>query len=195
MTFHSDKYAIARGVISPELAKFLSNYLLLKRKVCQTFRDTGFTTKDNRSFGHFEDQQVPNTYSHYADIAMDTMLTWVQPKVEEHTGLKLTPQFSYTRIYKKGDILVKHTDRPSCEISATLNLGGDPWSIYLEPDIEVKLTPGDILIYLGCELFHWRDKFKGDTHIQTFLHYNSTDSQKCDKREHLGLPDVFKQKN
>jgi len=195
MTFHSDKYAIARGVISPELAKFLSNYFLLKRKVCQTFRDTGFTTKDNTSFGFWEDGQVPNTYSHYADIAMETMLTWLQPKAEEYSGLKLTPQFSYARIYKHGDVLARHLDRPSCEISATLNLGGDPWSIYFEPDIEVNLTPGDMIIYSGCEIYHWRDKFKGDVHIQTFLHYSSTNSQKCDFREHLGLPEVFRQEN
>ena len=31
-----------------------------------------------------------------------------------------------------------------------------------------------MLIYSGCELEHWRNKFEGDTEcIQVFLHYNT----------------------
>ena len=33
--------------------------------------------------------------------------------------------------------LKRHKDRFSCEISTTMNLGGDPWPIYLEPSGEV----------------------------------------------------------
>ena len=29
-------------------------------------------------------------------------------------------------------ILKRHKDRPSCEISTTLNLGGDPWPIFID---------------------------------------------------------------
>ena len=52
--------------------------------------------------------------------------------MEKHTGLKLSETYSYARIYKKGDVLHRHKDRYSCEIS-TLNLGGDDWPIYLDP--------------------------------------------------------------
>ena len=48
-----------------------------------------------------------------------------------------------------------------------MNLGGDDWPIYLEPSgkegmkgIKVDLKPGDMLVYSGCELEHWREKLK-----------------------------------
>ena len=36
---------------------------------------------------------------------------------------------------------------------------------------ELNLNPGDAAIYLGCEVEHWREEFKGDWHSQVFLHY------------------------
>jgi hypothetical protein len=49
-----------------------------------------------------------------------------------------------------------------------MNLGGDDWSIFLEPSgeegkegIEVKLEAGDMLMYQGCDLEHWREPFTG----------------------------------
>ena len=56
----------------------------------------------------------------------------ILPKMQKETGLELIPTYSYARIYKKGDILKRHKDRPSCEISTTLNLGGDPWPIFID---------------------------------------------------------------
>jgi hypothetical protein len=191
MNFQSDKYTIIRRAISPELAKFASDYFLLKREVFKTMKKTGFLRPQDESFGMWGDAQVPDTYAHYGDIVMETLLKWVQPEMEKRTGLSLTPTYSYARIYKKGDTLHRHKDRPSCEISTTLNLGGDHWSIYLEPEIEVNLTHGDMLIYSGCILEHWREVFEGDTCVQVFLHYNSTTENEFDKRRHLGLPSAF----
>jgi hypothetical protein len=187
MTFHSDKYKIVRNSISVELSKFVSDYLLLKKQVHESLKPQWYKFPPNL-FGMDGDPQCPNAYTNYGDIATDTLLTTIQPKMEEETGLKLYPTYTYSRIYKNGAILHRHRDRPSCEISATLNLSGDPWSIYLEPDIEVKLTPGDMLIYSGTELEHWRNRFQGDTCIQVFLHYQSTDENIYDNRLHLGIP-------
>ena len=63
---------------------------------------------------------------------METLLLACQPKMEKLTGIKLNPTYSYARIYKMGDELKRHKDRFSCEISTTMNLGGDEWPIYLE---------------------------------------------------------------
>ena len=147
---------------------------------------------------------------------METLLTWVQPAMEKHTGLKLSPTYSYARIYKKGDVLKRHKDRFSCEISTTLNLGGDKWSIYLSPNenvgipngkkitvasnakgIKVDLKQGDMLVYCGMKLEHWRKKFKGKSCGQAFLHYNNRKTPGAkenmfDRRPHLGLPNWFK---
>ena len=131
---------------------------------------------------------------------METILDILTPKMSKLTKLDLTPTYSYARIYGKGDILHRHTDRYSCEVSTTLNLGGDMWPICLidknGKHKEIKLNPSDMLIYNGCELEHWRDEFKGDICSQVFLHYNikndKADTNLYDNRLHLGLPSGFK---
>ena len=146
------------------------------------------------------DKQVPTAYAHYADLAMEPILDVLTPKMSKLTKLDLTPTYSYARIYGKGDILHPHTDRYSCEVSTTLNLGGDMWPIWLVDKNgkhkEIKLNPSDMLIYNGCELKHWRDEFKGDICSQVFLHYNIKNdkgsSNLYDQRLHLGLPCGFK---
>ena len=124
--------------------------------------------------------------------------------MEKTTGLKLYPAYTYGRVYKKGDILKRHKDRFSCEISTTMNLGGDDWPIYLEPSgkkgkkgVKITLKPGDMLIYRGCDLEHWRKKFTGEECIQVFLHYNDiktsgSEENMFDERLHIGLPQWFK---
>ena len=87
---------------------------------------------DNGMFGTWSDKQVPNTYAHYADPVMETLMMKVLPIMQQETGLQLLPTYSYARIYKKGDILKRHKDRPSCEISTTVHLGGDKWSIFID---------------------------------------------------------------
>ena len=215
MSFKKNKYIVIKKAISSQLAKFLTQYFLLKKTVARTLFDKRYISQFTTEWGVWNDRQVPDTYSHYADTAMETLLTWVQPAMEKHTGLKLSPTYSYARIYKKGDILHRHKDRFSCEISTTLNLGGDKWSIYLSPNenvgkpdgkkitvtsnakgMKVDLKPGDMLVYKGMELEHWREAFEGDNCIQVFLHYNQVskkaDINKFDKRPHLGLPAWFK---
>ena len=215
MSFQKNKYIVIKKAISSQLAKFLTQYFLLKKTVARTLFDKRYISQFTTEWGVWNDRQVPDTYSHYADTAMETLLTWVQPAMEKHTGLKLSPTYSYARIYKKGDILHRHKDRFSCEISTTLNLGGDKWSIYLSPNenvgvpngkkitlqsnakgMKVDLKPGDMLIYKGMELEHWREAFEGDNCIQVFLHYNQVskkaDINRFDTRRHLGLPAWFK---
>jgi len=208
MKFKTNKYVIVKNVINKDLFLFLYNYLIMKKQVYDTCLNKQFISPFETLLGSYEnsDQQIPNTYSCYADISMETLLLKIQPIMEKETGLKLHPSYTYARIYKKGDILHRHKDRFSCEISATMNLGGDDWPIYLEPSgkkgqkgIKVNLNPGDMLIYRGCELEHWREKFEGDECVQVFLHYNdvkSIDSEKnmFDQRLHLGLPAWFKMK-
>jgi hypothetical protein len=214
LDFKQHKYTIIKSAISKEIANFSYEYLLLKRKVARTLFDTNWIPPFETMLGVWNDQQVPETYSHYGDILMETLLEKVKPAMEEKTGLQLLPTYAYARIYKKDDVLHRHKDRMSCEISTTMNLGGDPWPIYLEPDetkgkevegkyisentqgVKVDLEPGDMLVYSGCILEHWREKFEGDNCAQVFLHYNNIATQgetnKYDGRPHLGLPANFK---
>ena len=195
MTFAINKYQVIKKAIPYDLANFIFNYFLLKRDAVN-YLYTNNLVAENGMFGTWKDQQVPNVYSHYADFVMETLLMKVMPIMMKETNLKLIPTYSYARIYEKGSVLAKHKDRPSCEISTTLNLGGDPWAIYLE-GIKVDLEPGDMLVYSGCELEHWREEFQGNICAQVFLHYNHVngqfaDSNLYDKRPLLGLPPFTK---
>ena len=216
MSFKKNKYTVIRQAISKDLAAFVANYFLMQKQVYDTCRERKYISPFETIIGTYDDKQIPNTYSQYSNIAMETLMLKCQPKMEEVTGLKLYPAYTYARIYKKGDELKRHKDRFSCEISTTMNLGGDDWPIYLSPDenvgapdgknikaaskakgIKVDLKPGDMLVYSGCELEHWREKFKGKECIQVFLHYNNCKTPGAkdnmfDKRPHLGLPPWFK---
>ena len=206
MSFKKNKYIIIKKAIDKDLALFLYNYLLVKKQVFVTCLEKKYISPFETMLGFYEDKngQVPNTYACYADIAMETLMLKCQPIMEKHTQLKLNPAYTYARVYKKGDELKRHKDRFSCEISTTMNLGGDDWTIYLEPSgeigkkgIKVNLKPGDMLVYSGCELEHWREKFKGKDCVQVFLHYNNkktpgSKDNMFDKRLHLGLPSWFK---
>jgi len=207
MIFQYKKYQVIKNAISYELANFIFNYFLLKRDAV-SFLYKNNITYDTGLLGTWGDEQVPNTYSHYADPVMETLLMKVRPKMQQETGLQLVPTYSYARLYKKGDILKRHKDRPSCEISTTLNLGGDPWSIFIDgtgsnnvineyknihkpnapKGTEVMLGVGDMLVYSGCDLEHWREPFKGNTCGQVFLHYNHVNGPFAEKNKFDGRP-------
>jgi len=198
MSFKKDKYQVIKSAISKELADFCYQYFLNKREVARHMFDERFISQFTEYFGVWNDEQIPETYSHYADIVMETLLQKVKPIMEKESGLNLIETYSYARIYKKGDELIRHKDRYSCEISTTMNLGGDDWPIFLEPDIKVNLSQGDMLMYCGCDLEHWREPFKGKDCGQVFLHYNDASSKdaeqnKFDGRPFIGLPSYFKQ--
>ena len=186
-----DNYKVVKEAISFELANFLYNYFLLKREAVDYMYSNNWTY-ENGMLGTWKDEQIPNTYSIYGDPAFDTLLMKILPVMQKETGLDVVPTYSYARIYKRGDVLKKHKDRPSCEISTTLNLGGDPWSIFLEGE-QVDLNVGDMLIYEGCKLEHWREPFEGEHCGQVFLHYNNKkgefkDINIFDGRDKLGTP-------
>ena len=189
MSFERNGYLVLKSVISKEMADFIYAYFLNKRLVANTLLSTQFLKQDEQFFGNWTDEQIPGTYSHYSDIVMETLLQKLKPIMEEATKIKLIETYSYARIYKKGDILHRHKDRASCEISTTLNLGGPQWPIFLEPDaskgwqgpeeyvsentegVKIILNPGDMLIYRGCDLEYWREPFDSEDCAQVFLHY------------------------
>jgi len=210
------KYKVIKNAISYDLANFIFNYFLLKRDAVN-FMYKHNIHSESSILGTWKDQQIPNTYSCYGDFVMETLLMKVLPIMKQETGLDLIPTYSYARAYKKGDILKRHKDRPSCEISTTLNLGGDQWPIFIDPTgsdnvideyrnihkpnapkgDKVVLEVGDMLVYNGCDLEHWREPFEGNICGQVFLHYNHlngkfADKNKFDGRPMLGLPSFVK---
>ena len=215
MSFKTKKYQVIRQALSKELSNFIFNYMMLQRDAVDFMMKNNKLNAHNPFIGKRDDRQIPGAYSKYADWAMETLLMFMIPIMKQRTGLELIPTYSYTRLYEKGNILHRHKDRPSCEISTTLHLGGDEWPIFLDPSgqnftiygkeekdksvkpgapkgIRVDLKIGDMLIYSGCDLEHWREPFEGKVCSQVFLHYNHANgpfakTNLFDKRPMLGV--------
>jgi hypothetical protein len=157
--------------------------------------------------GTFKDHQAPGDFSKYGDPIFDTLLSLSLEQMQTLTGKELTPTYSYHRLYTTGTELKRHSDRPSCEISTTLCLGYDvsnvdankypdwDWPMFVKEkngkESPVHMKPGDMIIYRGCELEHWREPYWGKNHAQVFLHYNEKGGQydiPFDGRPMLGMP-------
>ena len=212
--FEENHYVKISNFISKEMAYFLYDYI---RHATQrlAWLENNLSELNEELFGTFNDKQAPGDYSKYGDPIFDTLLAHKLPEMEYLTGKKLIPTYSYHRLYTQGTELKRHKDRPSCEISTTLCLGYDVSNIDLEkyPDwdwpmfvgpktgeegtdgIPIHMKPGDMIIYRGCELEHWREPYWGKNHAQVFLHYNEKEGEyniEFDGRPALGLPASFK---
>lgn len=151
----------ARGIVSKELSLYLTHALLVKHATQSTGGDS----------------QCPNATSvMHGELAFDTVLERIWPLVEFSIGEELYPTYSYVRLYRNGDVLEKHTDRPSCEISVTVQLGRShhySWPIHMG-GYRYDLAEGDGVIYKGCDIEHWREPCAGPNGYysgQAFFHF------------------------
>ena len=194
--------------IDQNMANLLYHHVQLEAKRLNYLDETlGKGNYDTDYFGTFEDSQAPGDFSKYGEPIFDTLLSLGVEQMEMLTGKKLIPTYSYHRLYTTGTELKRHKDRPSCEISTTLCLGYDisnleynyNWPIFVKNkdniETSILLEPGDMVLYKGCILEHWREPFLGNNHAQVFLHYNDKNGKfnnLYDNRPELGLPASFK---
>lgn len=163
--FEKNGYVVLKNFIPEEMAEFLGDYLLVQKEL-------------KKANGESEgDSQVPDADCvFYEDPTLESLYLTYSQKVEEAVGLNLLPTYIYGRTYKTGNILTPHTDRPSCEISATVKLAESEdysWPIWIA-DSCVELEVGDALLYRGCDLTHWRDKCEANDDYyltQIFVHF------------------------
>ena len=158
--FKDNGYLIIPKILSGELLDFIGIYAYNRAKL-------QFTNLRE------PDPQTPNTPAFYADMVMENLSDFLLSKIESAAGMKLLPTYTYFRVYKAGDILENHRDRPSCEISISLSLRkkGNIWPIYIN-NTAVMLEEGDAVLYRGCEVEHWREPYtEGTKQAQVFLHY------------------------
>jgi hypothetical protein len=186
-TFTEKGYVLVKNFIPKDTADYLFNYLRFSTHALVLSKATNDIV--------FGDNQVPGSWgSRHGDMALDSLMKMMKPKMEEITGLDLWPTYTYTRLYKPGNELKKHRDRPSCEISLTLKLGdtgGYNWPIWMD-NSEYALEAGDGVIYRGCDLEHWREVCEGPNDYrmgQVFMHYVDKNGPyveyKYDKRNHM----------
>ena len=157
-TIKDFKYKLVKNFLTKEEIKLLTDYCRIKHRI---------------NFDSFEFLQGDNGDTcFYADPLMESLMVNKLELMQKETGLELLPTYAFWRMYTVHADLKKHIDRESCEISVTVMIASDgtSWPIFIDGK-EIELKPGDAAIYLGCEIAHWREEFKGDWHAQTFLHY------------------------
>jgi len=205
--FKENGYLKITNFIDNNTSTLLYSYVLLAAQRLSTLHETlGKEGYNENRWGTFEDEQAPGDYSLYGDLIFDTILSSKLKQVEDLTGVNLVPTYTYHRLYTQGSELKRHVDRPSCEISTTLCLGYNnsnlknndyDWPMWVKQkdgkETAINMKPGEMLIYRGCEIEHWREPLEGLNHAQVFLHYNEKNGKYdniYDGRQFLGLPHI-----
>lgn len=158
--FDKNGYVVLKDALSKDQCNHLVKHMF-------TLHEQGKLVKDD---------QCPLSDAIYGDPIFDEILQKFAKPIGDAVGRTLLPTYTYARIYRNGEILKKHKDRPACEISATMTLGFDAkpvWPIFFdeEKEIPVSMEQGELAVYKGCEILHWRPAFKGQWHVQVFFHY------------------------
>ena len=213
INFERDNFVIVRNFYDRDKINFLYTYTQIQYLRVKAFRDANYTY-DERTEGKFSDDVTPYCYCRYSDPLTETMLVESLPNIENYVGKNIVPTYSYWRMYENGADLKRHKDRHGCEISVTICVGFDLsnldkpdehlWPLWIDKTGEVGnegspifLSPGDIIIYKGCKLEHWREPFIGNTWAQIFLHFDDKDNphhklNEYDGRGQLGLPGLVR---
>lgn len=192
MSWNKSGYVVVRGALSARACQAFADKF-------RALRDTELSRTNDR-LSH-NDTQVADSFAMYGFLPAELLLgSSIKKIVEAKTKTPVHPTYSYTRIYYNGATLHPHRDRASCEISVTLCIEKDStdWPIKLIDrrgnEVSVSQEPGDLVIYSGCELLHWRDAYTGQSQVQTFLHYVDAEGHnagwKYDRRPALGTPEL-----
>ena len=189
--FKQNKVIKAPALVSKEICHLLSRYACLKKQISPKIR------RGNDPLAHI--------HREYCDPLMEVLLEELTPKIETLTGLSLWPTLSFYYAYQKGNQLIAHKDRASCEVVVALKIGSDEpfkenegdWPLYFKNDdkpCHIALEEGDALIMNGHELEHWREPYQGEWFVSAifgFVDKNSVHAyQKFDQRKQLGLPHI-----
>ena len=204
--FEGNGYLPVKGFLSADLSRFLYTQLLMKVERGE----------------YITDQQSPDQPAWAGESFLDALLVQQQGKAEELAGKELYPTYTYARMYSPGAILEPHKDRSACEISLTCTLGfeGEAAALYMcedkkpteelpageltDEEIEAQRlkgnptkiilsSPGDAILYKGCEMIHWRDSIKEGTRnlAQIFMHYVSKNGQNASHKYDGRPPSYF----
>jgi hypothetical protein len=209
--FETNKYIVLKNVLNEQACSILYGYCLSSATRTYFKKLYDKDVYDSDWDGSFNDEQAPNCYSRYGDPMFDTILNLIKSEVERITKLNLNSNYTYWRLYQKDNDLKRHIDRPSCEISATMCIGYNyenvdktkypnyNWAMSVSTkdrdDLPIDLYPGDMIIYKGCEVEHWREPLLGNNQAQAFFHYTNKDGEYgdivSDGRPLYGIPKKF----
>lgn len=169
--FQTKKYQVVEKIISKNVAQLATQALL--------FSEADYAVK-NKIIN--SDTQVPGMQMFYAHPVTESLMVLLLPKIEKIVGEKLTPTYSYARVYRNGSVLKEHIDRPSCEVSISIQLAAvgvkneNGWGIVMG-EKTLYLLDCDGVVYNGIKVPHKRDELFCEPNgfqVQTFCHYVKT---------------------
>jgi hypothetical protein len=179
-SFWREGYMFVSGYLSEAVTTLVARYALME-----------YVNNPRPDVDGTVPAQVPGAHSVYADPLAESVLDLATADVGRLIGRTLIPTYAFYRVYRPSDSLKPHTDRISCEVSASVCLGyrvdgpdARPWPLGIrtgdpEPvNLELEQMPGDLIIYRGVDCIHWRRRLVGGPeswHAQLFLHWVDAD--------------------
>lgn len=218
--FNENGWVILDNFLQNETTLILYHHLKMSAQKAKYVQDMepDLFDDEQQHYGDFSDSGCLNqkVWNKYAEPVIETVLALATPLVQEHMGKELVPTYSWSRMYTNGTEMKRHIDRDQCVVSGTLCLGYDLsnmhsdklkdtycWPIFFgdksgrknTKGTPVQLTPGQLCLYKGTKIEHWREPFRGVDHAQVFLHWVEKDDKDeslyFDSRPMLGMNKDF----
>ena len=122
------------------------------------------------------DEQVEGAPCEYGDPVAERLLRVKVSFLAERLHLDLVPAYNYLRLYRPGDRLPAHRDRPACEITVSASLAAEvEWPLRILVGgrvVDYSPPPRGAIAFRGHELLHWREPLGGGRPIACVLfHY------------------------
>lgn len=202
MNFNTDGYTIIKSAVHKDVCKLMAEEFRLVRALALESNNQNpmYRHPDSKETEYpFADEMVNSSFSWYSPMCFEALSnSLIKDIVESVIGEEVYPTYSYSRIYCKGAEMKKHVDRSSSEFSVSCCIDVDTtvpnWPLGVETKngiINVEQEPGDIIIYKGHELPHWREPYHGHEHINAFMFYVRANGPrkelKYDTRKLLGM--------
>jgi hypothetical protein len=148
-----------------------------------------FSALVEEGYCQYGDKIVPKRFVLHDDWVAAFFHHQLASFISRLAGVAMKPSYSYMVSYMPGATLPRHVDRRQCEITVALLVdyvpeasGPCPWPLFLEPadratpPVAIHLTPGEVLIYRGRQLFHFRHALpEGHRSTSLLLHYVPAD--------------------
>lgn len=137
LDFMKDGYVILRNFIPKDIINMtLDSWLSLEHK--PEWNDAFFAVEDDIIHDSPKDslRKSSGCYSFPPAVALHR---WLRDNLRPVIDMQLVETYAYTRKYERGAYLKAHSDRPSCEVSATICLkyktdDNSPWKIWIQND-------------------------------------------------------------
>ena len=176
--FAKNRFYIARNFFNKDHIEWTSHMFKFQERRKQYYREEHIIGDNFDDKGKGLDTWVSKgmPFPNYGE----TILLMYQQKIEDLFGIRLVPTYSYGRTYDRHSRLLSHTDRPSCEFSATFPISYNtddkkPWNIWVRNDMNYCSMANDESWELSRFLWYFSLRKKLSS-FKNFLILSSTGS-------------------